>query len=106
MKKGKPELRKKGERREERMEGGGVERQMRKGERKWYNCVIFLITLVMPAVVVRRWKPHRRKDGTTLYFEGTLTQNIVLYLPSTHHRSLLTDNVEVIVNNKGEMKGS
>merc|ERR1712118_327494 len=40
---------------------------------------------VHPAVVVRQSKAYRRKDGTFLYFE---------------------DNAGVIVNNKGEMKGS
>merc|ERR1712091_38828 len=40
---------------------------------------------VLPAVVVRQSKAYRRKDGTFLYFE---------------------DNAGVIVNNKGEMKGS
>ncbi|KAL9650947.1 hypothetical protein ABK040_015050 [Willaertia magna] len=40
---------------------------------------------VMPAVVVRQKKAWRRKDGTFIYFE---------------------DNAGVIVNNKGEMKGS
>jgi large subunit ribosomal protein L23e len=40
---------------------------------------------VMPAVVIRQRKPYHRKDGVTLYFE---------------------DNAGVIVNNKGEMKGS
>ncbi|KAK3597224.1 hypothetical protein CHS0354_004976 [Potamilus streckersoni] len=40
---------------------------------------------VMPAVVVRQRKPIRRKDGTFIYFE---------------------DNAGVIVNIKGEMKGS
>lgn len=40
---------------------------------------------MMPAVVVRQRKPWRRKDGTYIYFE---------------------DNAGVIVNNKGEMKGS
>lgn len=40
---------------------------------------------VMPAVVVRQRKAWRRKDGTYLYFE---------------------DNAGVIVNPKGEMKGS
>ena len=40
---------------------------------------------VMPAVIVRQRKPYRRKDGIVLYFE---------------------DNAGVIVNNKGEMKGS
>ncbi|XP_023982433.1 60S ribosomal protein L23-like [Physeter macrocephalus] len=40
---------------------------------------------VHPAVVIRQGKSHRRKDGVFLYFE---------------------DNAGVIVNNKGEMKGS
>ena len=39
----------------------------------------------MPAVVVRQRKPWRRVNGTFLYFE---------------------DNAGVIVNPKGEMKGS
>ncbi|CDR98570.1 hypothetical protein [Sporisorium scitamineum] len=41
--------------------------------------------LLMPAVVVRQRKPWRRRDGVFLYFE---------------------DNAGVIVNPKGEMKGS
>jgi len=40
---------------------------------------------VMPAIVIRQRKPWRRKDGVYLYFE---------------------DNAGVIVNPKGEMKGS
>eukprot|EP00995_Heteronema_vittatum_P009042 NODE_4322_length_590_cov_1932.341959_g3125_i0.p2 GENE.NODE_4322_length_590_cov_1932.341959_g3125_i0~~NODE_4322_length_590_cov_1932.341959_g3125_i0.p2 ORF type:complete len:141 (-),score=47.77 NODE_4322_length_590_cov_1932.341959_g3125_i0:100-522(-) len=40
---------------------------------------------VMPAVVVRQRKSFRRKDGTVIYFE---------------------DNAGVIVNPKGDMKGS
>merc|ERR1712044_131194 len=40
---------------------------------------------VMPAVVIRQRKAMRRKDGTFIVFE---------------------DNAGVIVNNKGEMKGS
>eukprot|EP00055_Hartaetosiga_balthica_P002555 m.4412 g.4412 ORF g.4412 m.4412 type:complete len:141 (-) comp2224_c0_seq1:214-636(-) len=40
---------------------------------------------VWPAVVIRQRKAFRRKDGSTLYFE---------------------DNAGVIVNIKGEMKGS
>ena len=40
---------------------------------------------VMPAVIIRQRKPFRRKDGVVLYFE---------------------DNAGVIVNPKGEMKGS
>ena len=31
---------------------------------------------VMPAVVVRQRKPYRRKDGVTLYFEGTACSNL------------------------------
>ena len=44
-----------------------------------------LLSTVMPAVVVRQSKPWRRSDGVYLYFE---------------------DNAGVIVNPKGEMKGS
>ncbi|XP_020907091.1 60S ribosomal protein L23 [Exaiptasia diaphana] len=40
---------------------------------------------VMPAVVIRQRKPYRRKNGVFIYFE---------------------DNAGVIVNVKGEMKGS
>jgi large subunit ribosomal protein L23e len=40
---------------------------------------------VMPAVIIRQRKPYRRKDSITLYFE---------------------DNAGVIVNIKGDMKGS
>merc|ERR1711862_1014931 len=40
---------------------------------------------VMPAVIIRQRKPIRRKDGVFICFE---------------------DNAGVIVNNKGEMKGS
>lgn len=40
---------------------------------------------VMPAVVIRQRKPWRRKDGVFIYFE---------------------DNAGVIVNPKGEMKGT
>jgi len=40
---------------------------------------------VMPGVVIRQRKPYRRKNGVFIYFE---------------------DNAGVIVNNKGEMKGS
>lgn len=39
----------------------------------------------MPAVVIRQRKAWRRKDGVFIYFE---------------------DNAGVIVNNKGEMKGT
>lgn len=39
----------------------------------------------MPAVVIRQRKPWRRKDGVFIYFE---------------------DNAGVIVNPKGEMKGT
>lgn len=51
-------------------------------------CVINNVVLslkVMPAVVIRQRKPFRRRDGIFIYFE---------------------DNAGVIVNNKGEMKGS
>uniref|UniRef100_A0A4W5MFC8 Large ribosomal subunit protein uL14 n=1 Tax=Hucho hucho TaxID=62062 RepID=A0A4W5MFC8_9TELE len=45
----------------------------------------FLFPTVHPAVVIRQRKSYRRKDGVFLYFE---------------------DNAGVIVNVKGEMKGS
>jgi large subunit ribosomal protein L23e len=66
VKKGKPELRKKG--------------AFTKTSRSYAK-----MRLVMPAVVVRQSKPWRRADGVYLYFE---------------------DNAGVIVNPKGEMKGS
>lgn len=47
--------------------------------------LIIVVLTVMPAVVVRQSKPWRRSDGVYLYFE---------------------DNAGVIVNPKGEMKGS
>ena len=43
------------------------------------------VVSVMPAVVIRQRKHIRRKDGVFIFFE---------------------DNAGVIVNNKGEMKGS
>lgn len=46
---------------------------------------LFSLPTVMPAVVVRQRKPWRRRDGIFLYFE---------------------DNAGVIVNPKGDMKGS
>ncbi|KAF8523413.1 60S ribosomal protein L17/L23 [Gautieria morchelliformis] len=45
----------------------------------------------MPVVVVRQRKAWRRRDGVFLYFEVT---------------AILQDNAGVIVNPKGEMKGS
>jgi hypothetical protein len=47
--------------------------------------LLSLLSSVMPGVVVRQRKPWRRKDGVFIYFE---------------------DNAGVIVNPKGEMKGS
>jgi large subunit ribosomal protein L23e len=49
------------------------------------RTTFILIMLVMPAIVVRQRKSWRRRDGVFLYFE---------------------DNAGVIVNPKGEMKGS
>ncbi|KAH0847160.1 60S ribosomal protein L23-B [Fonsecaea pedrosoi] len=69
VKKGKPELRKKG--------------TSNKPIELWIRRLT--IDSVMPAVVVRQSKPWRRPDGIYLYFE---------------------DNAGVIVNPKGEMKGS
>jgi ribosomal protein L14 len=47
--------------------------------------LLSLVTAVHPAVVIRQRKAWRRKDGIYIYFE---------------------DNAGVIVNPKGEMKGS
>lgn len=57
---------------------------------KWGHVTILItflncFSVVMPAVIIRQRKPFRRKDGVFIYFE---------------------DNAGVIVNNKGEMKGS
>lgn len=81
VKKGKPELRKKGECFQSLLQlhsaGFGLEKHV---------CLYrgSLFNLVHPAVVIRQRKSYRRKDGVFLYFE---------------------DNAGVIVNNKGEMKG-
>ncbi|MBA0801406.1 hypothetical protein Gohar_011774 [Gossypium harknessii] len=50
---------------------------------------------VLPAVIVRQRKPWRRKDGVYMYFE----------VSELNHVSI-ADNAGVIVNPKGEMKGS
>lgn len=70
VKKGKPELRKKG---------------LSFSFKTLAFLFIYTIFSVLQAVVVRQRKQYRRKDGTFIYFE---------------------DNAGVIVNNKGEMKGS
>lgn len=54
---------------------------------------------VMPAVIVRQRKPWRRRDGLFLYFEGNGLFFWIVY-PS------FLDNAGVIINPKGEMKGS
>ncbi|CAI9108875.1 OLC1v1008575C1 [Oldenlandia corymbosa var. corymbosa] len=56
----------------------GIKGRLRKGKPD-------LRKKVTPAVIVRQRKPWRRKDGVYMYFE---------------------DNARVIVNPKGEMKGS
>ncbi|PPD77048.1 hypothetical protein GOBAR_DD26023 [Gossypium barbadense] len=63
---------------------------------------------VLPAVIVRQRKPWRRKDGVYMYFEAKL-----MYQPypntgcfSDSDLVLSADNAGVIVNPKGEMKGS
>lgn len=55
---------------------------------------------IMPAVVVRQRKPWRRRDGVFIYFEGiSLFTCVEIYCISL-------DNAGVIINPKGEMKGS
>ncbi|GKU86222.1 hypothetical protein SLEP1_g770 [Rubroshorea leprosula] len=57
---------------------------------------------VLPAVIVRQRKPWRRKDGVYMYFEGLLLS------PSSYSICFFgfLYNAGVIVNPKGEMKGS
>ncbi|KAJ0092016.1 hypothetical protein Patl1_25681 [Pistacia atlantica] len=87
---------------------------------------------VMPAVIVRQRKPWRRKDGVYMYFEvallGCFAGDVVLRIAIFRHKSGIhlnpqwliqlrvwkiervhrcrSDNAGVIVNPKGEMKGS
>ncbi|MQM02088.1 hypothetical protein Taro_034847 [Colocasia esculenta] len=74
---------------------------------------------VMPAVIVRQRKPWRRKDGVFMYFEETWVGgfnvecrgclctrgSLFLWMP-VRTDALFKDNAGVIVNPKGEMKGS
>ena len=52
---------------------------------------------VLPAVIVRQRKSFRRREGYRIYFEGKIAQGLA---------QLSVDNAGVIVNTKGEMKGS
>lgn len=52
---------------------------------------------VMPAVIIRQRKAFRRREGYYLYFEGKRPKPYI---------SFCVDNAGVIVNPKGEMKGS
>jgi large subunit ribosomal protein L23e len=56
----------------------------------------------MPAVVVRQRKAWRRRDGVFLYFEVCFHPTLV----GAYFNYLGKDNAGVIVNPKGEMKGS
>ena len=56
----------------------------------------------MPAVVVRQRKAWRRRDGVFLYFEVRTLSNI----QGSWLNGFIQDNAGVIVNPKGEMKGS
>lgn len=57
----------------------------------------------MPAVVVRQRKAWRRRDGVFLYFE---VRNGIISLDTGLIYIVFQDNAGVIVNPKGEMKGS
>ena len=59
---------------------------------------------VLPAVIIRQRKPYRRREGFFLYFEGKLNRFCDPYL--TFFYCSILDNAGVIVNNRGEMKGS
>ena len=58
----------------------------------------------MPAIVIRQRKAWRRRDGVFLYFEVCTSY----YMCKSHVLMLFfpQDNAGVIVNPKGEMKGS
>ena|ERR1700722_2482245 len=58
----------------------------------------------MPAIIVRQRKAWRRRDGVFLYFEARLWLEFVTR-PNVFI-VFLQDNAGVIVNPKGEMKGS
>ena len=70
----------------------------------------------MPAVIIRQRKTFRRKDGQFIYFEDNAGETLwrfpkkAVNLVLDHHDIGLTFNIDhcsgVIVNNKGEMKGS
>lgn len=81
VKKGKPELRKKGECFQSLLQLHSAGFWLREA---YVLIQLSPFNLVHPAVVIRQRKSYRRKDGVFLYFE---------------------DNAGVIVNNKGEMKG-
>ena len=59
---------------------------------------------VMPAVIIRQKKAIRRREGYFLYFEGK--QIFLLDALNLITPCYLLDNAGVIVNVKGEMKGS
>ena len=59
----------------------------------------------MPAVVVRQRKAWRRRDGVFLYFEVSPQTTEIAHW-SRIAFALIQDNAGVIVNPKGEMKGS
>ena len=88
---------------------------------------IFIPLSVLPAIVIRQKKSWRRKDGVFIYFEGasfcplfsctlgifSLPSLLILSHNHSHHLSplspfltLTSDNAGVIVNPKGEIKGS
>ena len=70
----------------------------------------------MPAVIIRQRKTFRRKDGQFIYFEDNAGETLwrfstrAVNLVFDHRDIRLILNIDhctgVIVNNKGEMKGS
>ena len=57
---------------------------------------------VLQAVIIRQRKAYRRREGYFIYFEGKYWIGCVF---SVLIHSCV-DNAAVIINNKGEMKGS
>ncbi len=68
---------------------------------------------VLTAVIIRQRKSIRRREGHFLYFEGKLKCNQLIVRGNPLRRALFNingcvflDNAGVIVNPKGDMKGS
>lgn len=97
VKKGKPELRKKGK------FNANLLFNTQKFNRIWFN-------IVMPAVIVRQRKAWRRRDGVFLYFEDNA--GVIVNVRASFHLELYSLPRSMLMcflfdfQPKGEMKGS